>query len=463
MSIHSPGPRRIAYALVALVALPTLALSADATAKKTVDPAAKKVIDAFSAYFASLKGFQVTAKIVISVDQQGQHQQHDFLQKISAERPNKLACTLESPQSGADIVSDGSELSVYFKAFQKYATEEAPPTLAAIVQNPLVLGAMSMGNAASVTSAILDTDPARKLLEKTDSVSYGGLVTLDDVKCHLISATGPELDWQLWIDASDKPVVRKFVPDLTKALAQMAKQMKGKSPFEDIKVSNAVTFEDWDLAPKFTPEAFAFHTPEGATKAKSIMDIIMGGRGESGPHPLLGKAAPELKLDLLDGGSLDLASYKDKKIVILDFWATWCGPCTQAMPIIDKVAKKYEKKGVLLFAVNIQEDPDDVRKFLDENELHVDVALDKEGAAAKAYLASAIPQTVLIGKDGSVQVVLVGLSANLEEDLSKDLDALIAGKNLAAEALAASKGKDDDSSDKNSAAPPDKTDKAGKK
>jgi thiol-disulfide isomerase/thioredoxin len=150
-----------------------------------------------------------------------------------------------------------------------------------------------------------------------------------------------------------------------------------------------------------------------------------------------------VKLELLDGGNLDLAGYKGKNVVILDFWATWCGPCTQAMPIIEKVAHEYQDKGVLLFAVNIQEQPDDVKKFLEEAELKVAVALDKDGTVGSAYKAEAIPQTVLVGKDGTVQVVRVGLSANLEEELSKDLDALVAGKDLASEALKVAKNKKD--------------------
>ena len=218
----------------------------------------------------------------------------------------------------------------------------------------------------------------------------------------------------------------------------MAKLSKQKSPLEGMTITNVVTFKDWETNPKFDDDAFAFNAPEGATKVKSLMDVLAGGQADDrGPHPLVGKPAPAVKLDLLDGGRLDLAAYKNKYVVILDFWATWCGPCVQAMPIIEKVAEQYKDKGVLLFAVNVQEKADDINKFLEETKLKVAVALDSEGTATKAYQATGIPQTVLVGKDGSVQVVQVGFSANLEEQLTANLDALLAGENLAAKTLAA--------------------------
>ena len=81
---------------------------------------------------------------------------------------------------------------------------------------------------------------------------------LDGTNCHLIKAAGQELDWQLWIDAGDKPLVRQFVPDLSKALELMAKQSKKKSPLESMKVTNVVTFNQWDTKAKFSPDAFVF-------------------------------------------------------------------------------------------------------------------------------------------------------------------------------------------------------------
>ena len=121
-----------------------------------------------------------------------------------------------------------------------------------------------------------------------------------------------------------------------------------------------------------------------------------------------------------------------------------------------------------LFAVNIQEEDDAIKKFLDDAELKVTVALDSKGDTAKAYLATAIPQTVIIGKDGTVQVVHIGALPSLEDDLSKEIDDLLGGKDFAAETLAAAKSDAAEDADEKKAeeakppAPPAKTPAAGK-
>ena len=455
--------------LFALVALGVLSIAADPIANTKVDPQAKKVIDAWGKYFAGLRGFKFASDVAIQFEQQGQKQSRSFNLKLSAERPNKLAYSAEaSAQSGATVVCDGSELAMSVKGFPRYGVEKAPETWTEMLQNQLILGSLSIGNGAVVTVALLADDPAKTLLEKTTEVKYGGTVDLDGAKCHLIQALGEELDWQLWILAGDKPLVRQFVPDLAKTLAKMA---RGKAQLGSVKITNTVTFKDWETNPKFPPDTFVFHAPEGVEKVDSLMAIISAGREtERGPHPLVGEAAPEVKLDLLDGDSFDLAEQKGKNVVILDFWATWCGPCRQAMPVIEKVADKYKDKGVMLVAVNLEEGAEDIQKFLEDSELKVSIALDKDGAVGRAYGAEAIPQTVLVGKDGSVQVVVVGTSPNLEAQLTKNLESLLAGKNLAAETLKAAKekkdaaaaAKADDEDEKAAEKPAANGDKAGK-
>jgi thiol-disulfide isomerase/thioredoxin len=151
----------------------------------------------------------------------------------------------------------------------------------------------------------------------------------------------------------------------------------------------------------------------------------------SGNHPLVGTQAPLFSATLLDEQPFDLANHLGKSVVVLDFWATWCGPCRQALPTLAEVTARYKDKGVEFFAVDIGETPDEVREFLSGSGLNLTVVMDRDGKISDLYQAQAIPQTVLIGKDGSIQAVHVGVSPDLEGQLTRELDALVAGEPLA--------------------------------
>jgi len=429
-----PGSFRAAVSTLVcsfLLAATTAAQGADKPAAD-IDPQVSKVVAAWGKHLQELQGFDVAINIEMHVAQGANSNDIQVTQHLQAERPDKLTFTLESGPGGGELVSNGEKVTIFFKTVGKYLVQDVPADQRrwdSLLTNPLAAAVLNGGNAAVITGAMLAEDPAAKLLANITSATYGGEVMLGDVKCHLIKVAAEEADWQLWIDAGDKPVVRQFVPDLNKVFAKMARGPQGNPALANLKVTSTVEYKNWQENPQFAADAFVFKAPEGTVQIEDISEL-RGGAAE-GPHPLLAKPAPGIKLDLLGGGKLDLAALKDKNVVILDFWATWCGPCQRAMPVIEKVAAEYKEKGVLLYAVNIQEAPEDVQKFLDDSGLKLPIALDKEGDVARAYQANAIPQTVLVGKDGTVQAVHVGLLPNLEEQLKKELDTLVAGKELA--------------------------------
>ncbi len=139
---------------------------------------------------------------------------------------------------------------------------------------------------------------------------------------------------------------------------------------------------------------------------------------------LVGKAAPDFTLDLLGGRKFHLADNKGK-VIVLDFWATWCGPCLQAMPQIDKVTHEFADKGVQLVAVNLQESPDKITALLERVKLSPTVALDRDGVVAERYAAHAIPQTVVIDREGKVTRLFVGGGPHLGDQLREALRALM--------------------------------------
>jgi thiol-disulfide isomerase/thioredoxin len=139
--------------------------------------------------------------------------------------------------------------------------------------------------------------------------------------------------------------------------------------------------------------------------------------------PLVGKPAPDFTLDLVAGGKFKLSEHKEK-VLVLDFWASWCGPCMQTMPKIERVVGEFP--GVELVAVNLAETPDQVKAALARLNLDVAAALDETGRVAQMYGATAIPQTVVVGRGGVVARVFVGGGGPFEQNLRDALQAALA-------------------------------------
>ncbi|MDC0935132.1 TlpA disulfide reductase family protein [Pirellulales bacterium] len=151
--------------------------------------------------------------------------------------------------------------------------------------------------------------------------------------------------------------------------------------------------------------------------------------GEAGPpseNELAGQPAPEFELDLLDGTRFRLKESRGK-IVVLDFWATWCGPCMQAMPRIAEVVDEFADQDVQWIAVNLQESKARIESSLDRLDLDVTVALDEDGIVAHRYQVTGIPQTVVIDREGNVAKLFIGGGPRFEKQLREAIEALVAG------------------------------------
>jgi thiol-disulfide isomerase/thioredoxin len=159
--------------------------------------------------------------------------------------------------------------------------------------------------------------------------------------------------------------------------------------------------------------------------------FVLAGDGEAGggapitgtASPLVGQQAPDFKLKKLDGGDFQLAEHRGE-IIVLDFWATWCSPCLQTMPLVDKIVREFPDQKVRLLAVNMEEQPAEIKSTLERHKLDVPVILDIDGVAAARFAVTSIPQTVVIDRDGKISRLFIGGGPKLAEPLRQALKEL---------------------------------------
>jgi thiol-disulfide isomerase/thioredoxin len=120
----------------------------------------------------------------------------------------------------------------------------------------------------------------------------------------------------------------------------------------------------------------------------------------------VGLPAPKFKLKDLSGQEISLDQFKGR-VVMLDFWATTCGPCRMTMPMIENLQKEFTNSMVLL-AINLQEPKDVVKDYVWHQNIHSQVLLDEEGSAFASYGGEAIPLEVVIDKEGIVRYMQAG-------------------------------------------------------
>lgn len=123
--------------------------------------------------------------------------------------------------------------------------------------------------------------------------------------------------------------------------------------------------------------------------------------------PMEGLKAPDFTLPMLDGKEVKLSDYAGK-IVFLNIWATWCAPCKEEMPSMQKLYELMRGKDFVMLAISIDEKKETVEAFMKENNLTLPVALDQQQKVSPQYRITGVPETFLIDKNGMVMHHLIG-------------------------------------------------------
>jgi peroxiredoxin len=137
-----------------------------------------------------------------------------------------------------------------------------------------------------------------------------------------------------------------------------------------------------------------------------------------------GAAAPQFTLGSRAGQDVSLAQYKGQ-VVMLNFWASWCGPCRQEMPLLESIYKKYNKLGFTMIGVNVEPDSNAANDWLKQTPVSFPILYDKESKVSKAYDVATMPSTVIIDRTGKVRVLHRGYKPGDENEYLDSIRTLV--------------------------------------
>ncbi len=156
----------------------------------------------------------------------------------------------------------------------------------------------------------------------------------------------------------------------------------------------------------------------------ALLAVALWAVGSSASALGPGDTPPAIDLPDLEGRTVDLSKLVGS-VVVIDFWASWCGPCKDAMPVLDELQKRYTKDGVTVIGVSIDSSAKKMNRFLESRPVTFRVVHDRKLAVASKYEPPEMPSTFFIARDGKLHHIHAGFEDGDAKKLESQIQKLL--------------------------------------
>jgi len=383
------------------------ATTKDAPAAETVIGGdARAILERVCDSYLTFRSYQFNGMIHVEMTREGKNESLDMPMHLAASKPGKIRNEIENPTMKVITVCDGREIWMYVPQLNQYVRKPwspGPPDVA----NPDSAMAVAMmmgtplGRYASMTRGLRHS----KLLREEPLTLVDRTIDCYVVEAEYEAPPGDQLKLApalLWIDKS-RHVVLQEVSQL---------ETSSSAPGGASKVKQTTFYPIARLNETLPDSLFAYRPPASAEEVSEL------GPKKPPVTDFPGQAAFEFTLDDLQGKPRKLSAWRGK-VVLLDFWASWCGPCRIELPTIAKLHARYKTRGLVVVGVNVGEPAATARSFWKRNGYTFPVLLDKKSEVSNQYGAVAIPTVVVIDRKGVISSHFVGVRS--EDDFVEAL------------------------------------------
>ena len=368
----------------------------------SLQPEAVELLKKVSSTYRNLKQFQLEVDVNTSMYSPLKQKNSETHISLTVIRPGKMKLILQNTAGQIQYFRNQTTATTYLPRLNQYIQRpvEQPNRPPSEEDEQDAFDFAMTGDQIVSQYESIDDGITNAQIVREETLDLGS----EKISCVVI-----EVGTSKRLEEGDSSLKRTYWID---KLSNLVRKVVGESRFQpgskedDVVLRTAKTFLIFKTLGPVDDEIFNFLPPSGA---KEVAEFLEPSRQAENPY---GKEAPDFTLKTFKGATVQLSKLRGK-VVLLSFWASWCGPCRVEMPVVEKLSHQFRDQGFLVFGVN-DEDRDTIRDYIKENGYSFPTLVDEGQEALKLYRVGAIPTTVVIDREGKIASYQVGMSTESE-------------------------------------------------